>query len=139
MSLANSLWVSSRRIRLVRMLFAKASFISMNATSSGLRWRKSAADPTFQPAASSRSLFPFFIVLPVLNLFVVSLQSSFASFDDRGRCLLRLFGENLHNHNAISVDAIDDAPACALILYPQLVTPASNRGHRARLRQRKHL
>src|SRR5713226_649114 len=65
---ASSIWVSFFERRRCWKFLASASFISIYAASSGVSCKNSAADPTFQPFASSRFLFDLLIcILLVMN------------------------------------------------------------------------
>jgi hypothetical protein len=69
---------------------------------------------------------------------VILPQPSASRFQDCLRCLRRLLGEHLGDHDGVLVGAVQDPPCHGSINNPQLVAPSPHLGHGSRVRKRQH-
>src|SRR5688500_16005742 len=108
MRLARSVWVRLLRSRALRSLEPSVSFISTSASSAAVRPRKSAVEPTRQPARSRRlRLLRSMSAFSSCDDLVVLAQPSLTRCDDLIRGCLRRLAEYPDDHNRVLVDPID--------------------------------
>ena len=128
---ANATWVIRRCRRRARKLLANRILSSTYAASSSDSPRKSSAEPTFQPLASSLFFFS--------SRILIFLQPVLASRNNRRRRGSRLLCEYLQDHNGIRSHMVDNPPCGPFINDTQLIAARANRWHWSRMRQTQRL